>query len=293
MNNLCTSIISHFGTKDQSYIQLVEAFIDNLFHPFCLKSIWDETSFENDDSDSKILNVKNNKAEGETHTYLIADNFMMKWIESLESRIWTLSINDNDKLAHVLFILGHVSLNLSRFSEQLNVIMKLKTEMKKNEILASLNKSKNANLINNKSDDQLYIDEEIEYNLMDCNDAKLEEDSEELSTILDSIISKEGTIARYFPVIFEIIEMIQQKYNGFGLGFDAQLTSLENMCLVTFWKFMIVNKSFWEENIERFFNLLSLENLNPHNLLVWIKELYKKFPLVLDKLQLQYYYARN
>ena len=291
MEDIYPRLLTHFGIQNNSFIELVEIFIDSLFSPFWLNSLYQDDICETDKFNSKLLKIKVNQKDckKQTHTYKIAEEFLTKWMIDIEADISSLDVNKDDKLAHLMFILGHVASNLSKFADQIINIMKQKTESRKNEIISTLNKSKRPYVLSSKTNHNDSIDEEIERNLMDWDEDQLETDIDDLTIILNSIFNQNGSISKYFPIIYEIVDMVSEKYILSEQETDIPLMPLENMWLITFWKLMVVNKTFCENNIAKLFSLLSLENFDPHNLLIWIKELFIKYPLILDDYEKQFY----
>ena len=268
----------HLGTKNQTWIVCVETFIDGLFDSNNLKKICEE---ENKADAHNLFNIKSEVVKprktrsknSRIYAYKIAEKFMFNLLGELKLDASEVEEETSDSLSHVLFVIGHTALGVSKFTDQIQSIMEAKTDQRKRERIANRGN---------------YEEEEIDYDA-DGDDEELESDKSFLDNALENLVTGDSIVAKYLPLLDIILESVIEKYRGFGPGQDQGLTLLENMALVTFCKFMVISKTYCKKHLNIFFKLLTLENLNPHNLLVCIKDLYRKFPLLLDKYEHKFF----
>ena len=263
--SVMVELVKQFGTKDPEWNCVIEQFINTLFAVKQLKSykkvelllhsLMKKLSSEQDNIIEQIENEIRDREEIDIDETLFD---------------WNLKFNEN-MLAQLIFVAGHIGMKMVIFIENIEKLLEKRNEKKKQK----KKESKKSEAHDEEAEEELDL-------IAGGNDADLENDRTFLTNVLNKTLLQKNILAKFVPIIDEIIKNMIEKYSRVE---SESSTFLEKTVTVSFWKFMLVSSDYWENKIDILFQLLSIKGLDwkiKSNILIWIGDLYKRFPTILD-----------
>ena len=275
---IAKAIVREYGSQDNNWFAAVKEMIDTIFQivnepeKICEYLIikLSQPFFISEDP------IKNE----ETHNKFLTQNLLSQVPIDINSQIPfsnhtnTVSNNNNPnispmKLAQLIFVIGHVALNMVIYGEKLEVTIK-----KKITYIQSSSSKKNKSHLNISKDDINDIaggkEAEADYNI------------NLLHKLIDEDILKKNLIAKFIPMIINIA-----KESLICSGIElAKNQILYKSAILSLCKLMCINQTFCQENLPFIFDLLRSDSINSDlklNICLAFGDFINRFPNTLQQ----------